>query len=103
MTAVDITKEDFIYLDPPYLITFSEYNKLWNENKEKELIDVLEKLNKVGARFAISNVTNYKGKENNIFNDWARGYNVFSIKSNYISYHDNTIKDFKEVLVTNYA
>jgi DNA adenine methylase len=103
LNSVDITKEDFIYLDPPYLITFSEYNKLWNENKEKELIDVLEKLNKVGARFAISNVTNYKGKENNIFNDWARGYNVFSIKSNYISYHDNTIKDFKEVLITNYA
>lgn len=103
INSVDITKEDFIYLDPPYLITFSEYNKLWNEDKEKQFIDVLENLNKAGARFAVSNVTHYKGKENTVFNKWAKDYNVFSIKSNYISYHDNTIKDFKEVLVTNYV
>lgn len=103
INSVDITKEDFIYLDPPYLITFSEYNKLWNEDKEKQFIDVLENLNKAGARFAVSNVTHYKGKENTVFNKWAKDYNVFSIKSNYISYHDNTIKDFNEVLVTNYV
>jgi DNA adenine methylase len=103
INSVDITKRDFVYLDPPYLITFSEYNKLWNEDKEKQFIDVLENLNKVGARFAVSNVTHYKGKENTVFNKWAKGYNVFPIKSNYISYHDNSIKDFNEVLVTNYV
>jgi DNA adenine methylase len=32
------TKNDFVYLDPPYLITFSEYNKLWNEQNEKKLV-----------------------------------------------------------------
>ena len=25
----EITKNDFVYLDPPYLITGSEYNKIW--------------------------------------------------------------------------
>lgn len=99
---IDLKKNDFVYLDPPYLITFSEYNKFWNEEKEKELIATLDKLNKKNIRFAVSNVTHYKGKENKIFSQWARRYNVKDVSSNYISYHDNSIKKFKEVLVTNY-
>lgn len=95
-------KEDFIYFDPPYLITFSEYNKLWNEQNEKDLIKVLDSLNIVGVKFAVSNVIAYKGKKNEIFNEWAKKYRVIPVKSNYISYHDNSIKDFLEVLVTNY-
>ena len=99
---IDLEKNDFVYLDPPYLITFSEYNKFWNEEKEKELIATLDELNKKNIRFAVSNVTHYKGKENKIFSQWARQYNMKDVSSNYISYHDNSIKKFKEVLVTNY-
>lgn len=95
-------KNDFLYFDPPYLITFSEYNKLWNEQNEKELIKILDNLNKENIRFACSNIIFYKGRENKIFNNWAKKYNVVPIKSNYISYHDNSIKTFTEVLVTNY-
>lgn len=94
--------DDFIYLDPPYLITFSEYNKLWNDETEKDLLCVLNNLNLRGCKFAISNVTHYKGKVNEAFLDWASQYNIHPVKSNYISYHDNTIKSFNEVLVTNY-
>lgn len=94
--------DDFIYLDPPYLITFSEYNKLWNEEKEKELIDFLDTLNQNNIKFAISNVTHYKGKINNIFLNWAKKYKIEKVKSNYISYHDNSNKTFEEVLVMNY-
>jgi DNA adenine methylase len=93
---------DFLYFDPPYLITCSEYNKLWNEQNEKRLVKTLDELNKKNIRFACSNIVVYKGKENKIFNDWAKDYNVIPIKSNYISYHDNSIKAFTEVLVTNY-
>ena len=32
---------DFIYLDPPYLISNSEYNKLWSENDEKALLQAV--------------------------------------------------------------
>ncbi|MDN5355337.1 MAG: adenine methylase [Rikenellaceae bacterium] len=99
---IDYNNDDFIYLDPPYLITFSEYNKLWNEKSEIELLNLLDDFNNKNIKFAISNVTYYKGKENHIFNKWASKYNVYPIKSNYISYHDNTIKQFSEVLVTNY-
>jgi DNA adenine methylase len=102
LQSIDIQQDDFIYFDPPYLITFSEYNKIWNEEIEQGLIDTLEDLNQRGIKFAVSNVTHYKGRENRIFADWAAQYQVFPIKSNYISYHDNSIKKFQEVLVTNY-
>ncbi len=102
LDIVKPTINDFVYLDPPYLITFSEYNKLWNEKKEKALIGYLDTLNRNNIKFAISNVTHYKGKVNNIFLNWAQKYNIEKIKSNYISYHDNSNKKFEEVLVFNY-
>jgi len=95
-------KNDFMYLDPPYLITFSEYNKIWNEEKEVELLTLLDELNNRNIKFAISNVTTYKGRKNRIFIDWMSKYKSAKIKSNYISYHDNSNKDFEEVLVFNY-
>ena len=89
-------------MDPPYLITFSEYNKLWNEQDEIELLQLLDELNERNIRFAISNVTHYKDRQNDIFIEWAQKYYTHPIKSNYISYHDNSIKKFNEVLITNY-
>lgn len=100
--SIAVTKEDFIYLDPPYLITFSEYNKYWNQEEEERLLNLLDKLNEKGIRFAISNVTHYKGRINESFLSWSKQYNSHNVKSNYIAYHDNSIKSFKEVLVTNY-
>lgn len=102
LSGIDYQTNDLIYLDPPYLITFSEYNKLWNEETEKALLSLLDALNLRGIKFAISNVTHYKGRENRIFSEWMKQYFVHSIKSNYISFNDNTIKNFSEVLVTNY-
>ena len=101
--SIAYQQDDFVYLDPPYLITFSEYNKLWNENTEQDLLQILDNLNERGIKFAISNVTHYKGKENSQFINWSKKYNSYQIKSNYISYHDNTIKKFNEVLTTNYG
>lgn len=100
--SIDYEKNDFIYLDPPYLISFSEYNKLWNIEKEKQLLQLLDKLNKKKVKFAISNIVLHKGKKNKIFIDWMGDYNVYKIKSNYISYYDNSNKMIEEVLVTNY-
>lgn len=102
LNGLDLSEQDLIYLDPPYLITFSEYNKLWNKDTEQRLLSLLDQLSAGNIRFAISNVTNYKGKINSIFLQWAAQYKIHSIKSNYISYHDNSIKTFNEVLVTNY-
>lgn len=99
---IDYQEGDLVYLDPPYLITFSEYNKLWNDETEHDLLMLLDELNARGVHFAISNVTHYKGKVNEAFLEWSAHYTSYPIKSNYISFNDNTKKSFNEVLVTNY-
>jgi DNA adenine methylase len=44
----------------------------------------------------------HRQRYNGIFNEWAQKYNIVRVKSNYISFHDNTEKDSIEVLVKNY-
>jgi len=95
-------KNDFVYFDPPYLIAASEYNKLWNEEMENDFLRLIDKLVKNKVKFALSNVTHYNGSKNNLLIEWMKRYNVYNIKSNYISYHNNTKKKIKEVLITNY-
>ncbi len=98
----EFKKDDFIYLDPPYLISNSEYNKLWNDKNENDLLNLLDYINYKKVRFAISNIVFHKNSSNKLFKKWMNKYNVYGIKSNYISYHDNSIKKISEVLVTNY-
>lgn len=93
---------DFVYLDPPYLISACEYNKGWTEESEKRLLSTLDKLNLRGVRFALSNVFVHKGQSNDLLIKWADKYSVERVKSNYISYHDNSIKETIEVLIKNY-
>lgn len=95
-------KNDFVYLDPPYLISASEYNKLWNEFCESDLLGLIDGLDKKGVKFALSNVTHYNGYRNEILIRWIKKYKIYMIKSNYINYHNNTKKKIREVLVTNY-
>ena len=90
-------------LDPPYLISDSEYNKLWNEKHETELYDFLDELNDKGIKFGITNLMYHKGQKNKFLEKWSKKYNVYEINSNYISFNDNTVKiNSKEVFVTNY-
>lgn len=97
-------EDDFMYLDPPYLITFSEYNKLWNEEKERELLGLLDDLARNKVKWAISNlVADYnKGTHNEIFDNWMKKYNVHEINSYYISFNNNKVRPTREVLITNY-
>jgi len=101
LADIKFIKDDFLYCDPPYLITAGEYNKYWNENDENELLKKLDDLNKNKVKWALSNVIEYKGKKNKILINWSKKYKSYKIKSNYISFNDNKIKSFKEVLVSN--
>ncbi len=104
LERVKFEKNSYVFLDPPYLISMSEYNKLWNEDREKELCEYLDGLNDKGVKFGITNLIMHKGKINRTFLEWAKKYTAYDIKSNYISFNDNTIKtDSQEVFVTNYA
>lgn len=104
LNELNITDKSYIFLDPPYLISMSEYNKLWNENKEKELCAFLDELDAKGIKFGITNLITHKGNVNTTFGNWAQKYMIYDVDSNYISFNDNTIKaDTKEVFVTNYG
>lgn len=103
------TKNDFIYLDPPYILGVASYNENggWSEKDEYNLYEVLSKLNKRGVRFALSNVIEHKGKVNLILKQWARreGFKINSLdydykNSNYQSLAKHSVT--REILVTNY-
>ncbi len=102
LNIIKLEKDDFVYLDPPYLISDSEYNKNWTIKEENRLLELLDKLNEQGIKFALSNVFYHKGKSNEALIEWSKKYRIIDVKSNYISYHDNTNKNSKEVLIVNY-
>lgn len=104
LKGLEFDDNAYVYLDPPYLISGSEYNKYWNEEEEQRLYAYLDELNERGISFGITNLIRHKGKVNEIFLKWSKKYIVYNIGSNYISFNDNTIKaDSKEVFVTNYG
>ncbi len=102
-----LSENDFVYADPPYLITCASYNEKdnWNMTKEKELLDLLDKLNYKKVKFALSNVLFNKGKTNDLLIEWSKKYNVTHLDYSYsnCSYHTKD-KQSKpdEVLITNY-
>ena len=100
-------KNDFVYCDPPYLITCASYNECggWNNILENELLNLLDKLNSKGIKFGLSNVLENKGKCNLILKKWIANYNVKYLNNTYgnCNYHakdksNNTV----EIFVTNY-
>jgi DNA adenine methylase len=95
--------DDFVYVDPPYLIAEAEYNKSWGENQEQELLNVLDELSDKNVRWALSNALVYRGRENVQLKKWASKYRVHRLRASYLNYHNNLDKDSGEVLVTNYA
>ena len=103
-----LNESDFVYCDPPYLITCATYNEQdgWNETLEKQLYELLDKLNEKNIKFAVSNVLYNKGKENEILKEWCEKYNVCHLDKTYsnCSYHaiDRDKNSTDEVLVTNY-
>ncbi len=109
-----LTENDFVYCDPPYLITTGSYNdgkrgfKGWTKKEEFELLDVLDNLDKKEIKFALSNVISHKGSENTILKEWIcdNNYNVNYLNKDYSnSNYQTKIRDKNasvEVLVTNY-
>ena len=102
-----LTPNDFVYADPPYLITCASYNeKSWNENEEKRLLEYLDCLNEHKVPFALSNVLSTDNKTNTILNEWLenRNYNCHHLEFSYSNsnYHKKEIAKTDEVLITNY-
>ena len=110
----DLTQQDLVYCDPPYLITTGSYNdgkrgfKGWGESEELDLLNLLDQLDQQGIRFALSNVIEHKGLANHYLKNWLqqREYNCYDLQFHYrnASYQSKKRKEnsSKEVLITNY-
>jgi adenine-specific DNA-methyltransferase len=104
-----LTKRSLVYADPPYLITTGSYNDgnrgfiNWTERQDKELFTLLDNLDHAGIRFAMSNVTEHKGRINKGLIEWANRYNVQTLDYDYRNSSHNTKHErSREVLITNY-
>lgn len=107
----ELGEEDLVYCDPPYLISTGSYNdgkrgfKDWTEVEEQQLLELLDRLDKQGTRFALSNVLYHKGLENNLLINWSKKYYVHYIDKTYANcsyqFKDRNTKTV-EVLITNF-
>lgn len=113
---VDLTNlqyGDFVYADPPYIITTGTYNDGkrgfdgWSEQHEVELYNILSNLSARDIKFALSNVTDHKGLSNDILKNWIDKENLYVYDididydgCNYQSHGNDDVT--REVLVTNY-
>ena len=93
---------DFVYADPPYLLSSKTYE--WSIDNEKVLLDMLTQLDRQGVKFALSNVFKHKKGMNNLLIEWSKKYNVTRLQRNYSRLSRGKDKDTfsTEVLVRNY-
>ena len=104
----ELNDKDFVYFDPPYLVTCATYNEKdgWNQQNDIDLMDLCDKLNENNIKFAMSNVLENKGKINELLKEWSNKYNVYHLDKTYgnCNYHtkDKSKDSTDEVLITNY-
>lgn len=99
----DFDSNDFVYCDPPYFNSVAAYNEHggWTEEHEKSLLELLDRLNDKGVKFALSNNLKY---DNPLLDKWKNKYNVHYLNGNYsnCNYHKIDRTKDVEVLITNY-
>lgn len=106
----NLTQDDFVYADPPYLITCASYNEQggWTERDEHDLLGLLDAISRRNVRFALSNVIEAKGKRNEILYEWIQNRPDYRmIELNYAYDNSNYQKQNREtrtqeILIVNY-
>lgn len=107
----NLDSDDFVYADPPYLISCATYNEQdgWNEKAERDLLKFLDNLTVNGVRFALSNVLKSKEKVNKVLIDWleknGKQYKTIPLDYSYSNSNYQTKQRAsvtEEVLITNY-
>lgn len=110
--TLDLGSADYVYLDPPYLITTAPYNERgegWGDREEHALYAMLDRLDARGVRFGLSNVISHTGRTNEILAEWSGKYVLHDLDFHYdqASYNLKMSKEeraqmpTREVFVTN--
>lgn len=109
--GLELKENDFVYCDPPYLISNASYNdgkrgfKNWGADEEIQLLDLLDFLDYKKVKFALSNVLIHKGMSNEKLIEWSKNYNVKHIEKDYNNSNyqrKNKDKETQEVLICNF-
>lgn len=106
----ELDTNDFVYCDPPYLISSAVYQdgkrgfKGWNQQDDIDLYNILDDLNSRNIKFALSNMLESKDRENEYLVNWSKKYNVHNLSMNYNggNYQRKVNSKDMEVLITNY-
>lgn len=102
----EFEKGDFIYCDPPYLTTCGAYNdgkrgfNGWDEFQEQQLLEFLNRINKKGIKFMLSNMLARNNTENKVLLKWIKENNYKVIKNNKITQRNR--QDRQEIIIINY-
>lgn len=101
-----LNKNDFVYLDPPYLNTTATYNENegWTIKDEKDLYRLCEELNNKEIKFGLSNVFENKGIKNEELIKWCEvnNWNVYTFDKHTYCACGKGNSNAKEVFITNY-
>lgn len=102
----EIKVGDFVYCDPPYLISCGAYNdgkrgfNGWNRDLEAELLEFLTRLDKRNIKFMLSNMMDRNGKTNDVLSKWIylHNYRVAINKTDTL----RNKQDRREIVIMNY-
>lgn len=78
---LEFSKDTVFYFDPPYFLTSAAYNdgkrgnKGWDAEQEAELLNYLNKLDREGYKFILSNVIRHKDSVNHLLENWIAEHN----------------------------
>lgn len=101
---VAFNKDDFVYLDPPYIGT-TQYKVRWTKEDEIELYSLLDYLNENKVKFALSNFADGENHTNEYLSKWCSKYNIHNLNdkhSNLSGIRKDNSKQRQEILITNY-
>ena len=109
LSNTNFDKDDFIYLDPPYSNTLAIYNEKrafggWTVDDDFKLFSELERLDKLGVKWGLSNVFENKGVRNEHLIEWCKknNWSVHHLNFTYSSLGKGNANS-DEVYICNYS
>lgn len=107
-----LSSKDFVYMDPPYLITTGNYNDgnrgflNWGAKQEKSMYQLMDNLTSRHIKFALSNVLNHKGRSNDLLKEYIDARNYITVTHLNYTYRNSSYntknEESDEVVITNY-
>lgn len=110
-----LTEEDFVYLDPPYLLSIGNYNdgnrgfKNWTLKEERQLYKTTQYLIDNNIPFGMNNVLRHKDKENKHLRRFLLNNTELQVKDMHNNYSNSSYQlknksiNTVELYITNYV